>query len=412
MLSLSACGANAQCACGVLNGATQLGPCITCLQSLNPSLAQQVNSAAQDCATLFPTSGVGHTLTPINQAPPNPTPGSPTQCSSECSPIVQATSCTDSTCSCSAYVLAGADCLQCTGALNLTLSSSIAAGIAGCLSQILTNSATVTIPSATAQGPCDAQCAPLAQAQSCTAASCSCPAYLSAGASCLQCIGTLNSTASRSISSGIANCLTQRLQQTPSVITALPCASECSNIIQIETCTNEQCSCSAILREGSACYTCTNAFNASAGAILSRDMSVCESDFPALGTIAPTPQACFTPCAFTSQIAAVCGSTSLDLNCFCPTFVSSVSPCAACYETVNITQAVLLSSALGICSSSFPALFTKTAGPTSSVATGPVIILTTVHSTSGTDGVGLLDSTGLVWTIALAVILGAMTVFI
>jgi hypothetical protein len=121
---------------------------------------------------------------------------------------------------------------------------------------------------------------------------------------------------------------------------------------------NEICSCTAYIRESPSCYSCTTPFNASAAGIFSKDISICQSNYPALGTAAPTPAPCFTPCAFTSQIAAVCGTVNVDDACFCPTFVASALACSSCYLQVNFTQANVLSEALDICSSKFPALFT------------------------------------------------------
>ena len=340
---------------------------MSCIQPVDPALAQQLLNAAQDCSVLFPTSV--ETIPPLLTSQP----AGPTDlCTNQCAPIIHATSCSDNACSCSAYLTAGASCLECTGTINATARSIISKTISSCFSE--TNPAvtgTVTSPPTI---PCATQCAPIIDAQACTNDACSCPAYLAVGASCLQCTGVLNATASSIISAKIFSCVSASLRNTlttTNTTLTVPCGGQCSNIIQISTCAGEMCSCTAYLRDGPACYSCTAPFNPSAASILSKDISVCQSNFPALGTAVPMPGPCFSQCAFLSQISAVCGTTND--TCFCPTFVSSGSACSDCYATVNVTYAAILSSGFDICSSEFPSLFPKptpTLGPTRSETLG------------------------------------------
>jgi hypothetical protein len=393
-----------------------MNTCTTCVQSVDATLAQQLVTAAQDCAILFPTSAQGpSTATPAITAPPN-------LCTSACAPIIQAATCLNDTCACPAYLSAGATCLQCTGTVNATASSIISRSISICFSELLNRTATLA-PTAP---PCASQCEPLVNAQTCTDLACACPPYLIAGGTCLQCTGPLNATASSIIVGSLSSCFSQSLNQTRAtatgIPTGIPCASQCADIIQVPTtCSNELCSCTAYISEGPSCYTCTAPFNGTAASILSKDISICQSNYPALGTVPPTPAPCFSPCAFTSQIAAVCGTVNVDDACFCPTFVASASPCSSCYVTVNVTQAILISSALDICSSKFPALFTHstspTPGPTISTTSPRVTSSVTVTATaqlsgSGESLKGLLGEFEIQWSMLFAFVGGLLVVIL
>jgi hypothetical protein len=416
--SFQACGTNITCSCTILNGASSaISACTACIQSIDTVLAQQFAAAVQDCAILFPTSTAilptpTTSLTAITSA---------VVCSSECAPIIQAATCTTDACVCPAYLTAGAACLKCTGTANATASSIISRSISLCFSKLL--SVTGTAPGSQTlvptSVPCATQCGPIIQAQSCTDNACACPAYQIAGAQCLACTGSVDATLSSIISQSISVCLTQSNTQTATAIpTALPCASQCSDVVNVpQTCTTDLCSCSAYVKEGPLCYSCTQPFNATAASILTKDISICLSNFPALGTAAPTPPPCFNPCAFTQQISAVCG-TAND-TCFCPTFVASASACSACFATVNITYARILSEALDICSSEFPELFTHSTvtSPLSSSAR-PTSFVTSTFTTlvsgsvAGDSLQGLARVSLVQLGILITVFIGLLTVFL
>lgn len=309
---------------------------------------------------------------------------------------------TNITCSCG--VLNGASsalgaCTACIQSIDQVLAQQFAAAVQDCAllfptSTIILPTPTTSVSSTIASAVgCSSDRAPIIQASTCTADACACPAYLTAGAACIKCTGTANATASSIISRSISICLSQLLSVTEtvsgsqtSVPTGLPCAGQCSDIISAPlTCTADLCSCSAYVKEGPVCYSCTQPFNATAASILTKDISICLSNFPALGTAAPTPPPCFTPCAFTQQISAVCGISND--TCFCPTFVASASACSACFATVNITYARILSQALDICSSEFPELFTHSSPSSSSVRSTSFVTstFTTLLSGSGAE---------------------------
>jgi hypothetical protein len=404
-----------------LNGAaSELNTCTTCVQSVDATLAQQLIAAAQDCLILFPSSARAPSIaTPSITAPAN-------LCAGACAPIIQAATCVNDTCACPAYLSAGATCLQCTGTVNATASSSISRSISICFSELLNRTGTATLPMTSTAPPCATPCGPIINAQTCTDNACACPAYLTAGGTCLQCTGTLNATASSIIAGSISTCLSQSLNQTrvtaTGVPTGLPCASECSDILQAPvTCSNEMCSCTAYLKEGSSCYTCTAPFNATAAGILSKDISICQSNYPGLGTAVPTPPPCFSPCAFTLQIGAVCGTVNVDDACFCPTFVASAPACSSCYATVNVTQAARISEALDICSSKFPSLFTHsgstspTSRPTTTsprVTSSVTVTATTQLSGSHDNLKGLLGEFEIQWSMLFAFVGGLLAVFL
>ena len=361
--SFQACATNITCSCGVLNGASsEFSACLACIQSIDQVLAQQFAAAAQDCALLFPTS---HIVLPTSTSSSSSPIASAVVCTSECAPIIQASTCTADACACPAYLTAGAACLQCTGTANATASSILSSSISICFSQLLSVSGTVL----GSQTP-----VPTSVPQSTTPPT------------------------------------------TAAIPTGIPCASQCSDIISApQTCTGDLCSCSAYVKEGPACYSCTQPFNATAASILTKDISICLSNFPALGTAAPTPPPCFTPCAFTQQISAVCGVTND--TCFCPTYVASASACSACYATVNITYARILSIALDICSSEFPELFnhSTTSSPSSSSGRSTSFVtntLTTILSGSGAeDGLhGLARLYDIQWGILVAILMGLLMI--
>ena len=384
LATFEACGTNVMCLCTVLNGAgSTINACITCIQSADAALGQQFATAVQECAALYPSSS--GTLPSTIAAPTTlmsiVAPTAVASCSGVCALILQATTCTADSCACPAYLSAGADCIRCTGTANATASSIISQSIAFCFSQLLSSSGLATTtdtstPTSATMVPCASQCAPLSQVQTCTDIACACPAYLIAGDACLACTGTANATASSSISQSLSSCSALANSQTGTALpTGLPCASQCSDIINLpQTCTNELCSCTGYVKQGPSCYSCTAPFNATAASILTKDISICLSNYPAFGTVAPTAPPCFTPCAFTQQISAVCGITND--TCFCPTFVLSASACSACFSTVNTTFAMILSEALDICSSKFPALFSLSTSSSSQASARPTAAVT------------------------------------
>jgi len=208
---LSACDTtDITCLCGVVNGAgSDVNTCATCLQSLDPTIAADIQEVAEICPSTgappltesnSPATGSSLIIGGTTTAPPTVT---GTDCASVCDPIASAeASCVaGDSCLCPTVVAAGPACSQCLLNVNATLASSVGAAINICNSEF---------PTATATGglaACSSQCALINQAlTACTDESCLCTTLIGQGPACSQCFATVNATEASILSGAIVTC--------------------------------------------------------------------------------------------------------------------------------------------------------------------------------------------------------------
>jgi hypothetical protein len=135
------------CFCSVFSSAgLQAVPCVSCLQTPNPTLASDIEVIAQYCVSTTAAS-----LTPstahATQTPP-PTTVVNNVCGVQCSNIdVAMTSCINDACFCPTLLVSGAECSSCWATENVTAANDIGSAISICISE---NDTTQTYTTSTA----------------------------------------------------------------------------------------------------------------------------------------------------------------------------------------------------------------------------------------------------------------------
>ena len=207
LTALSNCATtDLSCLCGVVLGAgTNVNTCATCLQSLDPTISNDILQVAQVCA--------GSGATPITEPGPvtsgsstvpggTPTVVTETDCGSLCAPLATAeASCGADSCLCPTVVVAGPACSQCLMNVNVTLASSVGLALSLCNSEFPTATTTA------APIGCSGECSLINQAlTACTDESCFCTTLIGQGPACSQCYATVNVTEASILSAAILTC--------------------------------------------------------------------------------------------------------------------------------------------------------------------------------------------------------------
>ena len=134
------------------------------------------------------------------------------------------------------------------------------------------------------------------------------------------------------------------------------CVNPCAWAAAAATCSpsDVSCFCNVILSAGSQvpdCINCIRPMNASLASQLTEAVQVCGGSLSSVanpgstGITTGNPTSCSSQCAGIATAVKSCG----DERCLCPTLIAQGSACSACFATVNVTEASLLSVAISRC---------------------------------------------------------------
>ena len=207
------------CVCGVVNqaGSAAVSSCASCLQSVNATLAADVESVGEFCADSGSTASAPAPAP--TSTPPASVTGIATCTISPCQIIFEAhSSCTDDACFCPTLVAEGPACSACYATVNVTEAQLISLALQDCYSEYpsLATGTGATTTGATSTGatlipptslPCAAQCAGINSAESlCPNASCLCSTLIAQGSACSSCYATINGTQATLIAQSLLSC--------------------------------------------------------------------------------------------------------------------------------------------------------------------------------------------------------------
>jgi hypothetical protein len=182
---------------------------------------------ANECASLSTlTATPNATNVPANATHTGPT-LAPT-CSAACSLASGAEkTCLNYNCACPTVLVAGAICSQCYLSINSTQASLWGEDIAICRQWSAT-----AMPNTTVPARCTPACNSIASATSCANLDCSCPAVLTAGPACSQCLASFNLTKSN-LGPAITSCLSWSVSFHKPTITPPPTSSGAGGTVQV-----------------------------------------------------------------------------------------------------------------------------------------------------------------------------------